>query len=148
MNRSQLQRRDRSRGNRAPFAVLFAVTLLCLTPVVGHAEYLLGDAKMSGQVGEKRDGFLALIDQRAPEKVKKMVIDTNTRRRARYVDLSQRLGLTVEAAGKAAAQRNFQNAQKGELLETETGGWKRKEHAPPKPKVKRQVQRKGRIPGR
>ena len=113
--------------------LLFASVLLVLlvgVPMTAHAEFVLGTAKKAGQVGEKRDGYIALIDQRAPEQVKQVVEATNERRQQRYREIAAKVGWTVEEAAKAAAKRHFKHALAGELLEREDGGWEKKVGGP------------------
>ena len=111
---------------RVACLLLAAVGLLLSTPLSASAEYLLGTAKAAGQIGEKRDGYLQLLDQKAPENIKKMVVDTNKRRAARYQLVAARLGSTVEDVGKGAGVRIFKRAQPGELIETADGKWEKK----------------------
>ncbi len=126
MSRNPAQPAGKWAFARVASTACVALGLLAVLPAVASAEFLLGTAKSSGQVGEKRDGYLALIDQRAPENIKKMVADTNERRRQRYQELAARVGWTIEQAGKQAATRNFKHARPGELLEAEDGSWTKK----------------------
>lgn len=112
---------------RAALAALLVTTLLASAPPIASAQYLLGTAKSAGQVGEKRDGYLELLDQKAPAKVKKMVTDTNERRKARYESVARMQGSTVEAVGRQAAARIIARARPGELIETPDGKWEKKE---------------------
>lgn len=100
--------------------------LLSMVPQTASAEFLLGNAKSAGQVGEQRDGYLGLVDKRAPDAVKKMVADTNERRKQRYQKVAERLGTPIEQVGKQAAMRNFKHAQPGELIQAEDGSWQKK----------------------
>ncbi|MCP5042774.1 MAG: YdbL family protein, partial [bacterium] len=60
---------------RRALAALLVASLVVAVPFAASAEFLLGTAKSAGQVGEKRDGFLELFDEKASEKIKKMVAD-------------------------------------------------------------------------
>jgi len=113
--------------------VLLVLAGFAIAPTSARAEFLLADAKKAGQVGEKRDGYLALIDQRAPDQIKEMVETTNVRRRQRYLEFSQKMGWTIDEAARAAAKRHFKHARPGELLEGAAGGWERKGGAPKPP---------------
>ncbi len=99
---------------------------LLLLPATASAEFLLGQAKSAGQVGEQLDGYLGLIDQRAPADVKKMVLDTNERRKQRYEKVAARLGTSLEQVGKTAAVRHYKHTQPGELVQAEDGSWAKK----------------------
>ena len=87
---------------------------------------MLRDAKAAEQVGEKRDGFLGLVDQNAPENVKKMVADTNLRRLDRYQKVASIRGSSLESVGKQAAADKFKRALPGQFLEAADGKWEKK----------------------
>lgn len=111
---------------RVAWLLLATVGLLLTVPLSASAEYLLGTAKASGQIGEKQDGYLQLLDEKAPENIKKMVVDTNQRRAARYQLVAERLRSTVEVVGKRAGAGFIERAQPGELIETADGKWEKK----------------------
>jgi hypothetical protein len=95
-------------------------------PLAASAEYLLGTAKAAGQVGEKLDGYLELIDQDAPAAIKKMVEDTNERRLERYELIAKKRGTTAESVGKRAAVKVIERAKPGEMIQTAEGKWTKK----------------------
>lgn len=95
-------------------------------PLAASAEYLLGTAKTAGQVGEKLDGYLELIDQDAPAEIKKMVKDTNERRLARYEIIAKKRETTAESVGKRAAVKIIERAKPGEMIQTAKGKWTKK----------------------
>jgi uncharacterized protein len=120
-----------------------AVAVICMTGLLlaGFAEsasaqgkykrkdrgvYLLGQAKADSQVGEKPDGYLGLVDENAPEIIKKMVIDTNERRKARYEDVALRRGSSLESVLEIAGKRLAANAKPGDLLLDANGIWTKK----------------------
>ncbi|MDP6979343.1 MAG: YdbL family protein [Myxococcota bacterium] len=131
----QLQQASNSNRMRSRIAAI-SCTIACVlltVPVTASAEYLLGTAKSAGQVGEQRDGYLGLIDQRAPENIKKMVVDTNERRKQRYQKVAERIGSPLEQVGKTAAMRHFKHAKPGELIQAEDGSWIKKGQLGQKP---------------
>ncbi len=127
-NRTHLQQRRNPNPIRSRMAaVTYALAcVVMIVPLVASAEFLLGKAKSAGQVGEQRDGYLGLVDQRAPADIKKMVVDTNQRRKQRYQNVAERLGSPLEKVGKTAAMRHFKHAQPGELIQAEDGSWVKK----------------------
>ena len=96
-------------------------------PLSASAQQMLLDAKAAEQVGEKLDGFLAVVDQNAPAKVKKLVVDTNNLRMERYKQVAKKRGSTLDSVGKQAAAILFKRATPGQLLQTANGKWKKKE---------------------
>ncbi|MCP4037736.1 MAG: YdbL family protein [bacterium] len=111
---------------RGALAALLVASLVVAVPLAASAEFLLGTAKSAGQVGEKRDGFLELFDEKASEKIKKMVADTNERRRSRYESIAQMQGSSIEIVGRQAGARIIARAKPGELIETPDGEWEKK----------------------
>lgn len=91
-----------------------------------RGEYLLPKAKAAGQVGEQPDGYLGLVDESAPEQIKKMVIDTNERRKARYTEVSKKRGSSVESVEQMAGEKFAKRAKPGELLRAPDGTWTKK----------------------
>ncbi len=111
---------------RGALAALLVASLVVAVPLAASAEFLLGTAKSAGQVGEKRDGFLELFDEKASEKIKKMVADTNERRRSRYESIARMQGSSIEIVGRQAGARIIARAKPGELIETPDGEWEKK----------------------
>lgn len=95
-------------------------------PLWAESDYLLGTAKTVGQVGEKADGFIELIDESAPENIKKMVKDTNERRTARYTMIAKKRGTTVESVGKQAGVKILKRVKPGEMIQDADGKWIKK----------------------
>lgn len=125
------QGKDRARRIRfARFQTGLVVACLLAFTVGGalaaEPEYLLGTAKEAGQVGEKFDGYIGLVDQSAPEKIKKMVKDTNERREARYGSIAKKRGTTVESVAKQAAAKILKRVKPGEMIQTADGKWIKK----------------------
>ena len=89
--------------------------------------YLLGQAKQASQVGEKPDGYLGLVDEEAPENIKKMVKDTNERRLGRYKEVSVKGGRPLKDVEKLAGEKLYKRAKPGEMLLGADGKWMKKE---------------------
>jgi len=87
------------------------------------ADSLLEKGKAAGQVGEKLDGYIGLIDESAPENIKKMVKDTNERRKARYESIAKSRGTNVESVSKLAAAKILERVKPGQLFEGADGKW-------------------------
>ena len=109
-------------------AALFALTLCVIVaiPLTASAQQMVSDAKAAEQIGEKLDGFLALIDSDAPAAIKKLVVDTNNMRRDRYTQVATMRGATLESVGRQAAVILHKRAAAGHMLQTKDGKWKKK----------------------
>jgi uncharacterized protein YdbL (DUF1318 family) len=88
--------------------------------------YLLGQAKADSQVGEKPDGYLGLVDENASEMIKKMVIDTNERRKSRYEDVALRRDSSLESVLEMAGKKLAKIAKTGDMLLDANGIWTKK----------------------
>ena len=122
---SRLSPRSRALGRGLRVALLVFLALGAAQSA--SAQEMLRTAKNAQQVGEKLDGFLAVVDKSAPAKVKKMVDNTNSLRKNRYQKVASMRGATLESVGKQAAEILFERAVAGDLLESAGGKWKKKE---------------------
>lgn len=91
------------------------------------AQEMLRSAKQAQQVGEQLDGYLALVDESASAKIKKMIENTNNLRKDRYQKVASMRGTTLESVGKQAAEIIFKRAVPGDMLQTADGKWKKKD---------------------
>ena len=110
---------------------LFAGLALALALVAGGAvppaaAITLDQAKATGLVGERFDGYLGLVDANAPAEVRTLIEDINAQRRARYSDIAANRGVPVEAVGKLTAERVINGAPPGTFYMGEDGRWRRK----------------------
>lgn len=124
------QPRLSGRGYLALRAGLLIALLLCLgiaAPPSASAQQMLRTAKDAQQVGEKLDGLLAVVDQSAPDNVRKLVESTNKLRTIRYQKVASMRSASLESVGKQAAEIIYKRAVTGDLLETADGKWKKKE---------------------
>ena len=111
---------------RKAVLIACALTFAIVGSATAQGENLLSMAKQAGQVGEKLDGYIELIDQSAPENIKKMVKDTNQRRLDRYGSIAKQRGTTVESVGMQAGAKIVERAQPGEMIQTADGKWVKK----------------------
>jgi uncharacterized protein YdbL (DUF1318 family) len=116
----------RARSAATAILVAFALSFATIGPMQARAESLLDTAKATGQVGEQFDGYVGLIDQSAPDNIKKMVKDTNQRRRARYGGIAKKRGTTLESVGKLAGVKILSRVKPGEMFQTNDGSWSKK----------------------
>lgn len=86
----------------------------------------LDDARTSGTIGERFDGYLVLRDPSAPASARQLVEDINAKRRKLYTDVSAREGATIEAVGRIYAREIIGNVPSGTWIQQENGQWVRK----------------------
>jgi uncharacterized protein YdbL (DUF1318 family) len=100
-----------------------ALALLAAAPAQAVS---LDDAKSAGQVGERPDGYLGLVNQDAPEAVKQLVKSVNAKRRASYEGIAAKRGTSVEAVAALAGKKLIERAPPGEYIMDPDGNWKQK----------------------
>ena len=83
----------------------FSILLLSLMlfPIVAFASPL-DQAKASGQLGERPDGYLGLVNPAAPADVKAVMNDINGKRKAEYQGIAKKNGTELRAVEVLAGQ--------------------------------------------
>lgn len=98
---------------------LFVVAALAAFPAFALD---LQSARTSGQVGEKRDGYVAPIAKSAD--VSSLVAEVNAKRRAEYERISKENGQPVDVVGKLAAEQIISGLPAGAKYMDASGSWK------------------------
>jgi uncharacterized protein YdbL (DUF1318 family) len=86
----------------------------------------LDQAKAAGQVGERIDGYVGVVDAGAPGDVKALVEKINAERKAKYAEIAQKQGAPVAAVAQIAGKKLIERAPKGEYVMGADGQWQRK----------------------
>ena len=109
------------------FLRLGAILLLAIGLGTAPAQAgALEDAKATGQVGERIDGYLGVVGSSAPAAVVQLVEQVNAERRARYAEIAQKQGAPVEAVAQIAGKKLIERAGPGEYVMGADGQWQRK----------------------
>jgi len=104
---------------------LAALVSLGLFVASAHAD-ALSDARSAGYVGERPDGFVAIVDNNAPSAVRAMVDQINAQRQAAYQNVASQTGAPATQVGIVAAQRIYAEVPPGTYLLSQSGSWYRK----------------------
>jgi uncharacterized protein YdbL (DUF1318 family) len=107
-------------------AVLILGAALMLGAPQARADAALDDAKAAGQVGERRDGYLGLVDEGAPAEVRAIIADINARRREEYQAIAKKAATPLEAVGQRAGVNLIGRAEPGHFIQDAKGNWVRK----------------------
>lgn len=108
------------------FAVILTlVVVLGLSWGPGASADELDDAKAAGLVGETWRGYLAPVNAATPA-VSALVERINTARRARYAEIAEDTGGTVEEVGLLTAQRVIERAAPGAYILDQSNTWRQK----------------------
>ena len=111
--------------NMARWLALVSALALVLAALPALAADLDG-AKAAGQVGERVDGYLGLVDANAPGDVKALVERVNAGRRQKYAEIAAKRNAPVEAVAAQAGAKLTQRAAPGHYVMDASGRWKRK----------------------
>lgn len=87
----------------------------------------LDEAKATGLIGEKQDGYIGLVQANVPADVVALVADVNAQRRQRYEQIAQENGIAVQQVAKLAFTKAFENTLSGNYVESAPGQWTRKQ---------------------
>lgn len=106
----------------------FKVFMLATTMLFSLASYAttLDQAKSQGFVGERNNGYLALLQENAPQSVKSLVISINEKRKAVYNEKAVKAGVSLKVMETRIAQRLQQRAISGHYIQMQSGEWHKK----------------------
>jgi uncharacterized protein YdbL (DUF1318 family) len=99
--------------------------LLCLTALPAAAQSL-DEAKAEGQVGERIDGYVGVVDANTPGDVRAMVDEVNAERKQKYAQIAAERGTSVEAVAQIAGQKLIARAPGGQYVLGADGQWRQK----------------------
>jgi len=106
---------------------IFVYSLLLLFLSISSAfAVTLEEAKSAGQIGEKRDGYIGVVQPGAPADVVALVNDVNRQRRERYEAMARENSISVADVAKLAYVKAVENTRSGHFVEDTTGRWVRK----------------------
>ena len=104
-----------------------AILLVALGLFAGPAlAASLDQAKAAGEVGEKIDGFLGVVDANASSDVRAMVDQINAERLAKYAQIAKKQGTPTDAVAKIAGQKLIERTPKGQYVLGADGKWRKK----------------------
>ena len=102
------------------------VVLLMLCAALPAAAQSLDEAKAAGQVGERIDGYVGVVDASTPGDVRAMVDQVNAERRQKYAEIAAERGTSVEAVAQIAGQKLIARAPGGQYVLGADGQWRQK----------------------
>jgi uncharacterized protein YdbL (DUF1318 family) len=101
-------------------AALAALYLFAQPALAGPLE----DAKRSGLVGERPDGYIGT--PKPSEEGRRLADEVNAKRRDAYREIGGRNGASPDAVGQLTGKRLIEQTPPGSWYMDEHGGWKRK----------------------
>ena len=85
----------------------------------------LDQAKSSGLVGERADGYLGLVNESASADVRSMVADVNAKRRSEYQRIAANNDLDLAQVEALAGKKAIEKTRPGDWILL-NGGWQKK----------------------
>jgi len=85
----------------------------------------LGEAKRNGWIGERRDGYLGVVDG-APAEAQALVSQINQERRTAYDSVAASNSVPLNQVEALAGQKLIERAAPGEFVMDAAGRWIRK----------------------
>ena len=104
-------------------AIVFLALGLLAAPARADA---LDDAKAAGQVGERIDGFLGIVDANAPASVRALVDRINAQRQAKYQEIAKKQGAPVAAVAQITGKKLIERTPQGQYVLGANGQWRKK----------------------
>ncbi len=84
----------------------------------------LDDAKLAGVVGEKLDGYLAVL--KSTPQIEALVKDINQKREAAWGKIATKRALPITEVQKVFAEEVYERSEKGTMLQQLNGDWLKK----------------------
>ena len=102
--------------------ILTLMTVLATLIAFPASALDLHQARASGMVGEKLDGYAAAL--KASPEVNALVADVNAKRKQEYARISKQNGQPVEVVAKLAAAQIINGLEPGISYQNADGKWK------------------------
>ncbi len=104
-------------------ALAVALALLGGPGAPARAQDGLAAAKAAGQVGERPDGLLGLVQAQAPADVRNLVNRVNDERRKQYEQVARSTGRSLQEVQAVAGQRLVSATPAGQFVMEAGGRW-------------------------
>jgi uncharacterized protein YdbL (DUF1318 family) len=100
------------------------VSLLMVSIAVAGSP--LTQPKADGLIGEQANGYLGLVAQNAPSSIKKLVADTNAKRKAGYQKIAAKQGTSLADVEKIGGNTAIEKTHRGNYIRDANGTWRKK----------------------
>lgn len=106
---------------------IFTALLAGLLAVsIASASSPLTQPKADGLIGEQANGYLGLVTQNVPADIKKLVKETNAKRKAGYQKIAAKQGTSVSEVEKVGGMTAIEKTIRGNYIRDTSGTWRRK----------------------
>ena len=120
MNGTRMMKRDTMIKN-----ILTALLISSLTVSVALAS-ALAKPKADGLIGEQANGYIGFVVKDVPADVRKLVNETNAKRKAGYQEIAKKQGTTLSEVEKVGGNTAYEKTLKGNYYQDASGAWRKK----------------------
>lgn len=83
----------------------------------------LQDAKSQGLVGETPNGYLAIASSQKTAELQTLVVEVNSKRKAKYQAIAGKVGKTLKMVESLAGKKAISKTKAGNLIQKADGSW-------------------------
>lgn len=105
---------------------LIAAALLFAAPAAYAASPAIEQAKVEGVVGERADGYLGFVAERAQPALVAEVEDNNIQRRNLYTQTAEQQGVSVDVVAQTAGAQQIARTPAGQWYKDASNNWVQK----------------------
>ena len=106
--------------------VLAALLISLLAVSIAVAASKLSQPKADGLIGEQSNGYLGLVVQSAPANIRKLVEETNAKRKAGYQKIAAKQGASLSDVEKVGGNTAIEKTLRGNYIRGANGTWRKK----------------------
>jgi uncharacterized protein YdbL (DUF1318 family) len=102
---------------------------LGLALLIGSARFAaaqataIDTAKQAGQIGERYDGYLGVVNSKATADMRSLVDDINAKRREKYAKIAQTNGVSTAQVARIAGAKLLDQTPSGQYVMPREGEW-------------------------
>ncbi len=104
----------------------FLALLISMVAVSVAVASALTQPKANGLIGEQANGYIGLVTKDVPADIKKLVDETNAKRKAGYQKIARKQGTSLSEVEKVGGNTAFQKTLKGNYYRDASGTWRKK----------------------
>jgi len=105
---------------------VFLALLVSMMAVSVAVASPLTQPKADGLIGEQANGYIGLVRQDVPADIKKLVDETNAKRKAGYQKIASKQGTSLSEVEKVGGNTAYQKTLKGNYYRDASGVWQKK----------------------
>jgi len=105
---------------------VFLALLISMMAVSVAVASALAQPKANGLIGEQANGYIGLVTKDVPADIKKLVDETNAKRKAGYQKIARKQGTSLSEVEKVGGNTAFQKTLKGNYYQDAGGAWRKK----------------------